>query len=159
MIRASGTSRYSKESIMVIRRSEAEWQGNLEAGTGTIKLGSGAYHGPYTFKSRLETGPGTNPEELIGAAHAGCFTMALSAVLSQAGHAPRRLHTTAKVRLDSVTGGFEISQIELTTEGDVPGIKAEEFLQFAEGAKKGCPVSKALAGTHIELKASLVSAK
>ncbi len=143
---------------MVERTSEAEWQGDLNAGRGTIKFGSGAYTGPYSFKARIEpgaSGPGTNPEELIAAAHAGCFTMALSAELTKAGHPPRRLHTTARVRLDKVPAGFEISRIELDTEGDVPGIPPAKFLELAEGAKRGCPVSKALAGTKIELKARL----
>jgi osmotically inducible protein OsmC len=142
---------------MITRSSMAEWRGDLETGQGNIKLGSGVYNGPYTFKGRTATGPGTNPEELIAAAHAGCFTMALSAQLSNAGHPPRRLNTTAKVQLDSVPGGFEISRIDLQTEADVPGINLATFQQLAETAKKNCPVSKALAGPRIELKANLVS--
>ena len=146
---------------MVTRSSMAEWLGDLESGKGTIKFGSGAYSGPYTFKARIGTGtgPGTNPEELIAAAHAGCFTMALSAQLSGTGHPPRRLNTTAKVQLDSIAGGFEISRINLETEGDVPGITPAEFQQAAESAKKNCPVSKALAGPRIELKATLLPAR
>ncbi|HYT92122.1 MAG TPA: OsmC family protein [Gemmataceae bacterium] len=141
---------------MVVRSSEAEWQGDLKAGHGSIKFGSGAFEGPYTFKSRLESGPGTNPEELIAAAHAGCFSMALSAQLSAAGHPPRRIHTTAKVRLDNIPGGFEISRIDLATEADVPGIDETAFQEIAQNAKKTCPVSKALAGPRIELQATLV---
>ncbi len=143
---------------MVTRSSEAEWQGDLNAGRGMIKFGSGAYQGPYTFKARIDPGKpatGTNPEELIAAAHAGCFTMALSAELTKAGHPPRRLHTTARVQLDKVPAGFEITRIELETEGDVPGIEPAKFQELAEGAKRGCPVSKALAGPKIELKATL----
>ncbi len=146
---------------MVTRSSTAEWLGDLETGKGTIKLGSGAYNGPYTFKGRTGAGtsPGTNPEELIAAAHAGCFTMALSAHLSKAGHPPRRLYTTAKVQLDSGSGGFEIPRIYLETEAEVPGIDAATFQEAAETAKKNCPVSKALAGPQIELKATLLPAR
>ncbi len=144
---------------MVTRTSTAQWQGDLETGRGTIKFGSGVYEGPYTFKARTSTGPGTNPEELIAAAHAGCFTMALSAQLSGAGHPPRRLTTTAKVQLDRVTTGFEITRINLETEGDVPDITPTEFQKHAESAKTNCPVSKALAGPHIELKATLLPSK
>jgi osmotically inducible protein OsmC len=141
---------------MAIRTSEAEWRGNLREGQGTMKLGSGAYEGRYSFVSRFETGPGTNPEELIGAAHAGCFSMALSAGLSRAGFTPTRVHTTAKVHLESVEGGFGITKIELETEAQVPGINSAAFQQQAEAAKKNCPVSKALAATTITLNARLV---
>jgi lipoyl-dependent peroxiredoxin len=141
---------------MIVRHSEAEWTGNLQEGKGTIKLGSGAYQGQYGFRSRFENGPGTNPEELIAAAHAGCFSMALSAGLSKAGHPPTRVHTTAKVVLDKVGEGFAITRIDLETEAEVPGIDEAQFQQQAEGAKKGCPVSKALAGPQINLKATLV---
>ena len=141
---------------MAVRTSEAEWQGNLAEGKGTMKLGSGAYQGQYSFKSRFESGTGTNPEELIAAAHAGCFSMALSHGLSQAGHTPKRVHTTAKVHLDKVEGGFAISRIELDCEAEVPGIDEATFRQQAEGAKTGCPVSKALAATQITLNAKLV---
>lgn len=143
---------------MPIRNAEAEWKGNLIEGQGKLKLGSGAFEGNYSFRSRMESGPGTNPEELIAAAHAGCFSMALSATLSKGGHAPKRIHTTAAVHFDKVGEGFAITSIDLDTEADVPGIDAAKFQEFAEGAKKNCPVSKALAGTTINLKASLVSA-
>jgi len=141
---------------MPARSSEAEWKGNLLQGKGTMKLGSGAYEGPYSFVSRFEQGPGTNPEELIGAAHAGCFSMALSAGLARAGFNPTRVHTTAKVHLEKVGDGFAITRIELVTEAQIPGIDDPTFQQHAEGAKKNCPVSRALAGTEISLSAKLV---
>jgi osmotically inducible protein OsmC len=141
---------------MTTRTSEAQWQGSLKEGQGTMKLGSGAFEGPYSFPSRFESGTGTNPEELIGAAHAGCFSMALSAGLGQAGFTPNRIHTTAKVHLGAVSGGFAITKIELETEADIPGIDAAAFQEQAETAKKNCPVSKALAGTDISLVAKLV---
>ena len=141
---------------MAVRSSEAEWKGNLREGHGTMKLGSGAYEGSYSFASRFESGKGTNPEELIAAAHAGCYSMALSAGLSKAGFTPTRVHTTASVHLEPVEGGFGITKIELHTEAQIPGINNDTFQQQAEGAKKGCPVSKALAGTQITLDAKLV---
>jgi osmotically inducible protein OsmC len=143
---------------MITRTSEAQWNGDLRSGNGTMKLGSGAFSGPYSFKSRMENGPGTNPEELIAAAHAGCFSMALSAQLSAAGHPPRRVHTVAKVHLEQSGGGFSIPRIDLETEADVPGIDEAAFRQQAESAKKNCPVSKVLAGATINLTARLVSA-
>jgi len=141
---------------MAVRSSEAEWKGNLREGHGTMKLGSGAYEGSYSFASRFESGKGTNPEELIAAAHAGCYSMALSAGLSKAGFTPTRVHTTANVHLEPVEGGFGITKIELHTEAQIPGINNDTLQQQAEGAKKGCPVSKALAGTQITLDAKLV---
>src|SRR5947208_15671703 len=108
--------------MMAIRTSEAEWRGDLKGGQGEIKLGSGAFSGSYSFHSRFEDGQGTNPEELIAAAHAGCFSMALSATLAEAGYPPAKIHTTAKVYFGPVTGGFAISRIDLATEGSVPGI-------------------------------------
>lgn len=138
---------------MPVRKAEAEWKGNLTEGKGHLKLGSGAFEGEYSFASRFnEDGTAaTNPEELIGAAHAGCFTMALDAALTKAGHSPERLHTSAKVRLDKVGEGFEITKITLELEGEVPNLSKEEFETFAHNAKANCPVSKALAGTEIEL--------
>lgn len=141
---------------MAVRTAEAEWQGNLLEGRGTLKLGSGAFEGRYSFASRMEDGPGTNPEELIGAAHAGCFSMALSAGLSKAGFNPTRVHTTARVHFQKVGEGFAITRIELNTEAQIPGIDQATFQQQADGAKKNCPVSKALAGTEITLSAKLV---
>jgi osmotically inducible protein OsmC len=141
---------------MAVRSAEAEWKGNLREGQGTMKLGSGAYEGRYSFASRFESGTGTNPEELIGAAHAGCFSMALSAGLGRAGFTPTRIHTKAKVHLEKVGEGFGITRIELETEAQIPGIDAKTFQEHAEGAKKNCPVSKALTGAEITLQAKLV---
>ena len=138
---------------MITRRSEAEWLGGLKDGSGTIEFGSKAYKGPYGFKSRFESGPGTNPEELIAAAHAGCFSMAFSAALGAAGFQPTRIHTRASVRLDQTGASFTITEIELETEGQVPGIDEATFLKIAEEAKSNCPVSKALAGPRISLTA------
>jgi len=138
---------------MAIRSSSAEWKGTLKQGSGTVTLGSGRFTGPYTFASRFESGKGTNPEELIGAAHAGCFSMYLSALLSDAGFTPTRIATTATVHLED---GPVIALIELSTEAVVPGVSEADFQRHAEAAKKGCPVSKALAGPRIELKAKLL---
>jgi osmotically inducible protein OsmC len=141
---------------MITRKSDAEWLGGLMDGKGTIKFGSGAYNGPYSFKSRFESGTGTNPEELIAAAHAGCFSMALSAALSGAGHPPTKIHTTASVKLEQAGAAFTITEIELETEGQVPGIDDATFQKIAEEAKRTCPVSKALAGPQITLKAKFL---
>ena len=144
---------------MLVRKSTAVWEGGLKNGKGIMKIGSGAYEGSYSFASRFEQGPGTNPEELIGAAHAGCFSMFLSLVLEQAGFKPERIGTTARVSVDKVPEGFKITSIELETEGRVPGIDEKTFLEKAEVAKKGCPVSMALTGIEIRLKARLTAAK
>ena len=141
---------------MAVRKAEAEWTGNLREGKGRVKLGSGAFEGEYSFVSRFEDGKGTNPEELIGAAHAGCFSMALAAGLTKAGLSPKRIKTTAQVHLEKVGEAFEITRIQLDTEAEVPGVDEKAFLEHAENAKKGCPVSKALAGSKIELKARLL---
>ena len=141
---------------MAARTSEAEWKGNLLHGKGTMKLGSGAYEGQYSFSSRFESGTGTNPEELIAAAHAGCFSMALSAGLGKGGYTPTRIHTAATVHLEKVGEGFGITRIDLNTEAEIPGIDAETFAKFANDAKAGCPVSKVLAGAQISLTAKLV---
>jgi osmotically inducible protein OsmC len=141
---------------MVARKADAEWQGDLRSGKGQVSLGSGAYSGPYSFRSRFESGDGTNPEELIGAAHAGCFSMALAAGLSAAGHAPERIRTQATVEIEKQDSGFAITRIRLETEAKVPGIDEAEFREQAQTAKANCPVSKALAGTTIELDARLV---
>jgi osmotically inducible protein OsmC len=134
--------------FMAIRESSAIWNGNLNEGQGTMRLGSGAYEGAYTKASRFEEGPGTNPEELIGAAHAGCFSMFLAAILSDAGHVPTSIATTAKVHLGA---GPRIRLIELSTVGIVPGIDEGTFIEFAEKAKVGCPVSQALAAVETKL--------
>ncbi len=137
---------------MPVRTADAEWKGTLTDGSGSVKLGSGAFEGPYTFASRFgDDVSATNPEELIAAAHAGCFTMALDAALSRAGHVPERLHTTARVKIEKVGDAFTITLITLELEGSVPGLSKEEFETFAGDAKKNCPVSRALAGTEIEL--------
>ena len=142
---------------MPTRTSSAQWQGNLKDGSGTVALGSGAFEGPYSFVSRFETGEGTNPEELIAAAHAGCFSMAFSNQLAKAGFTPTRVSTTANVHLVKGEAGFSIPTIELVTEGAVPGIDNAKFQELADAAKKGCPVSKLLTGAEIKLKATLLS--
>jgi lipoyl-dependent peroxiredoxin len=139
---------------MAIRASSAEWKGSLKEGSGTMKLASGAYEGAYTFASRFEEGKGTNPEELVGAAHAGCFSMFLAALLSGAGFEVKRIHTTATVHLRA---GPTIALMELKSEAEVPGISEAAFLEHAEAAKKNCPVSKALAAVETTLSATLVS--
>jgi len=142
---------------MPTRKAEAEWKGNLAEGSGRLRVGSGALDGPYSFKSRFEEGQtATNPEALIGAAHAGCFTMALAAHLSRAGLTPTRIHTGAKVKLEKVGERFSITRIELETEAEIPGIDDATFQRNALEAKQNCPVSKALAGTEIHLTATLL---
>jgi len=138
------------------RNAEAVWEGGLQDGKGRMKFGSGAFDGSYSFKSRFEEGTGTNPEELIGAAHAGCFSMALSGALGRAGFKPKRIHTTATVYLGKVGDAFKITKIELDTEAEVPEIDEKTFADHAEGAKKNCPVSVALAATDIVLNAKLL---
>ena len=122
-----------------------------------MKLGTGAYEGPYSFKSRFEEGTGTNPEELIGAALAGCFSMALSANLEKAGHPAKHVSTRANVKLEMVDGKPTITTIELQNEASAPGIDEQTFQQQAEATKVGCPVSRALTGTNITLNAKLLS--
>ena len=140
---------------MPVRKANAVWNGSLKEGNGTMKMASGAYEGPYSFGSRFLEDPGTNPEELIAAAHAGCFSMALSGGLGRAGFEVTSISTSAKAYLEKVGEGFQITKIELTTEGVVPGIDEAAFVEAAEGAKENCPVSKALAGVEILLNASL----
>ncbi len=141
---------------MPIRIAEALWEGNLKKGKGKMKVGSGVFEGSYSFGSRFEQERGTNPEELIGAAHAGCFSMAFSMMLEQAGYKVEQIRTLAKVHIDKVGEGFKITTIELETEGKVPGIDEKTFNEQAEAAKKGCPVSMALTGVDIRLQAKLV---
>jgi osmotically inducible protein OsmC len=126
------------------RKAEARWEGDLKGGRGRITLGSGAFEGSYSFGTRFESAPGTNPEELLGAAQAGCFTMALSLFLSNAGHPPTRLETTATVHLNKVGENFAITGIDLVTRGTVPGVSGAEFQRMAEDAKANCIVSRAL---------------
>jgi osmotically inducible protein OsmC len=142
---------------MAVRQSEAEWQGSLKEGAGVMRLGSGAFEGPYSFSSRFESGVGTNPEELLGAAYAGCFSMALSAELGRAGVTPTRVHTTAVIHLGVTDAGPTIRQIDLVVEGEVPGLEGGRFQTCAETAKKNCPVSRALASVpSITLEATLI---
>jgi lipoyl-dependent peroxiredoxin len=140
------------------RTADARWEGSLQEGHGTMTMTSGAFEGPYSFQSRFQEGDGTNPEELIAAAHAGCFSMALSGELGRAGHDPESVDTTATVHLDKDGDGFTITRIELDTHVRVPGVDEDEFQKIASAAKQGCPVSRALAAVgSIELKAKLVS--
>ena len=141
---------------MPTRTAEAVWNGSLLEGKGQLSLGSKAFSGSYDWKGRSGEGAGTNPEELIAAAHAGCFSMALSHQLAQAGHPPTRVHTTAKVNFEKQAEGFAITRIDLSTEAQVPGVDDAQFQKFANGAKDGCPVSKALKATPIHLTARLV---
>jgi osmotically inducible protein OsmC len=138
---------------MAIRVSSAEWKGTLKEGAGIMKLGQAGYEGPFTYASRFESGRGTNPEELIGAAHAGCFSMFLAALLTGAGFKPNRIATTATVHLGE---GPTITLIELDTQADVPNLTEADLQKHAEAAKKNCPVSKALTGPEIRLQARLV---
>ncbi len=130
---------------MPTRSAKADWQGEFKRGGGTVSTETGVLDAQYNFSGRFESGTGTNPEELIAAAHASCFSMALSVGLSQAGNPPERLATSARVTIDQVEGGFGITKIELSVTGKVPGLDAAGFEQAAQGAKEGCPVSKALA--------------
>ncbi|MER9601575.1 OsmC family protein [Mesorhizobium sp. M0243] len=144
---------------MTIREALAKWQGTLKEGSGRLRLGSGVFEGAYSFPSRFENGPGTNPEELIAAAHAGCFSMALSAILRNANHVPTSISTVAKVHLGATAAGPTITRIELETEAEVAGLAEGEFERLAQSAKAGCLVSRALAGvSQITLKATLVEA-
>jgi osmotically inducible protein OsmC len=139
---------------MPTRTSKAQWKGPVPAGEGSVALGSGAMDAPYGFKSRFETGAGTNPEELIAAAHAACYSMALSLMLTQAGHAPTKIDTSAAVTIEKDGEGFTITESALTTRGEVPGMDEATFKDFAEKAKQGCPVSKALSAVKITLDAA-----
>ncbi len=141
---------------MPVRSANAVWQGGLKDGSGQLALGSGAFEGRYSFGSRFEEAGGTNPEELIGAAHAGCFSMALSAGLGRAGFTPKRIATSAKVHFGKVGEAFRITRIDLVTEAEVPGIDDAAFQEQAQGAKVGCPISAALSAVEITLDAKLV---
>jgi osmotically inducible protein OsmC len=142
---------------MPARKADARWEGPLQGGKGTMRLGGGAWEGPYSFASRFEEGDGTNPEELIAAAHAGCFSMALTATLGRNGHNSNRVHTTANVHLERGDAGFRITKIDLVTEAEVPGIDDATFQDLAKTAKETCPVSVLLAGAEITLDAKLTS--
>ncbi|WP_455381880.1 OsmC family protein [Salinispira pacifica] len=140
---------------MPVRKASAVWEGTLKEGKGTVKTASGVLSAPYSFSSRFEEGSGTNPEELIGAAHAGCYSMALSLALTEAGHPPTRIETTASVSIVPHSGGFKIDKIDLVTNARVPGIDNDTFLKLAEDTKYNCPVSGALQGPQINLSATL----
>jgi lipoyl-dependent peroxiredoxin len=143
---------------MATRNGSAEWKGDLKGGSGTVRVGDGVFEGAYSFSSRFEEGEGTNPEELLAAAHAGCFAMALSLILGEDGHTPESLRAQAKAQLRNVDGVPTIARIDLDLEGSVPGIDEDAFRAYAEKAKAGCVVSRALAGVpEIELSATLVS--
>jgi osmotically inducible protein OsmC len=141
---------------MAVRNAEAYWQGSLKEGKGKLRLGSGAYEGGYTWSSRYENGEGTNPEELMAAAHAGCYSMALSSNLGKAGFVPVDIHTTAQVKIELVDGKNRITHIRLETEAKVPGIDNTQFQGIAESVKQSCPVSVALSSVPTELVAKLI---
>ncbi|HTS02452.1 MAG TPA: OsmC family protein [Thermoanaerobaculia bacterium] len=138
------------------RTASAVWTGDLRTGKGSMRLGSGAFEGAYSFASRFEEGTGTNPEELAGAAHAGCFSMAFANELAKAGFVPARVATTARVHLEKGDAGFSITRIDLATEAAVAGIDEARFQEIAQGAKKNCPISKLFTGAEISLNAKLV---
>jgi lipoyl-dependent peroxiredoxin len=142
---------------MPTRNAHARWEGTIKQGKGQVDFGNGAFKAAYSFASRFEDGKGTNPEELLGAAHAGCFAMALSLILGNAGFKPDYVEATAQVTISPQDGGFKITRSHLVCEARVPGIDAGAFAKHAEAAKAGCPVSKALAGTTITLDARLAS--
>src|SRR4051812_46465222 len=136
---------------MATRKAHARWEGSIKEGKGLVDFGNGAFKAAYSFASRFEDGKGTNPEELLGAAHAGCFAMALSLMLGNAGFKADYIDTTAEVTISPHDGGFRITRSNLICEARVPGIDRAAFTKHAEAAKAGCPVSQALAGTTITL--------
>lgn len=142
---------------MVKRKADSEWKGMLKDGEGQMRLGSGAFEGKYSFHSRFEDGKGTNPEELIAAAHSGCFSMALAGSLEEEGYDPESVKTEAVVDLQKVEGDFEITKIHLKNRSKIPDIEEDVFQEIALKAKDNCPVSKALAATDIELDMELIS--
>jgi osmotically inducible protein OsmC len=143
---------------MTARNGSAEWQGSLESGSGTMTVGNGVFEGAYSYESRFGEAAGTNPEQLLAAAHSGCFTMALANGLSAAGHAPESLRTNARVQLRNRDGVVTLARIDFETEGDVPGIDERQFHAYAEAAKRDCPVSRALTGIpEITLTAKLLT--
>lgn len=140
---------------MITRKSEAQWSGGLKDGVGRIKFGSGSFEGPYNFSSRFEGGAATNPEELLAASHAGCFSMAFSLFLGMANFTATRIHTVASVKLEQVGGGFDITHIHLVMDAEIPGITEGQFQELAKQAKENCPISKALGTVPIDLTATL----
>jgi lipoyl-dependent peroxiredoxin len=144
------------EDVMAIRTADAEWRGNLAHGSGHMRLGSDTFKGPYDFRSRMGDGKGANPEEPLGAAHAGCFSMALALQLTNVRFTVTRTHTTAKFHFDERDGGWSIHRIDLDTETSVSDVTAAAFEERAQSAKKNCPVSRALSGVDVHLQAKLV---
>ncbi|MDZ5444116.1 OsmC family protein [Micromonospora sp. 4G57] len=143
---------------MPIRTASASWQGNLTDGAGTVRTGKGGLTGTYSFKSRFEEGEGTNPEELIGAAHSACFSMALSKQLADAGATDIAVDTTAKVHFDKTDAGMSVTRIDLETVGQVPGMDEAQFTKLAEAAKENCPISRLLSpGAQVSLTARLAA--
>jgi lipoyl-dependent peroxiredoxin len=142
---------------MAERKAQAEWRDGLQEGEGVMRTESGALEASFTFPTRFEDGQGSNPEELIGAAHAGCYSMALSAGLGDAGYTPRKIVTDAAVSIEKGGGGFNITYSALKVKATVPGISEDEFMKIAQDTKKNCPVSKALGGLDIRLEAELTS--
>ncbi len=142
---------------MPTRNATARWEGDLPSGRGTMMFGSGAFEGQFSAASRFEEGVGTNPEELIAAAQAGCFSMALANIIAKAGYEPKSIQTEAQVKIERVDGGFGITHIQINTRAEIPGISEEEFRQHAETAKENCPVSKALKAVAKDVNATLVS--
>ena len=141
---------------MPARKADARWEGTLQQGNGTMRLGGGAYEGPYSFVSRFEEGEGTNPEELIAAAHAGCFSMAFAGALGRAEFPPTSVETTATVHLNRTDEGFRVQKIDLVTNAVVPGIDNDKFQEIADTAKRTCPISVLLGGSaEITLQATL----
>ena len=140
---------------MAVRTATAEWKGNLPDGSGTMKSETGAIDGQFSFKSRFQEGTGTNPEELLGAAHAGCFSMALSNILAEAGYEPTSVKTEDRVHLEKTDDGFTITRIKMQVDAQVPNISEDDFNKHAEEAKNGCPVSRALTGVTFEMQATL----
>lgn len=141
---------------MAVRNADAVWKGSLKEGKGKVRFGGGAFEGEYTWSSRFENGAGTNPEELLAAAHAACFSMALSSNLGKAGFTPAEIHTTARVKIELVDGKNRITHIQLETEARVPGIENAQFQEIAEAVKQSCPVSVAVSSVPTELLASLI---
>lgn len=142
---------------MPVRTGQAVWKGTLKEGSGTLRTQSGAYEGPYNFVSRFESGPQTNPEELVAAAHAACYSMALSAGLEKAGFKATKVTTKASVHLEKGDAGFSITHIDLDVEADVPGVEEKQFAEISEATKSGCPISKLVTGAKVNLRARLLT--
>jgi lipoyl-dependent peroxiredoxin len=140
---------------MLVRTGDAKWEGTFKEGSGTMRLGTGAFEGAFSAGTRFEEEPGTNPEELIAAAFAGCYSMALTLNLEKAGHTPEHVNTEAKVHFEKLDQGFTMTKFVLSCEASVPGIDDEEFQKIAEATKTTCPVSRALASVPVELTATL----